>query len=155
MIKSGVFGRPRGSSLWLIPILGLIAGWFNPVRADPPPLAIGILTDMKGPYADLSGEGSVVAAEMAVADFGGKVLGRDIRILAADHENKPTTAVSIAEEWFDHEHVGMITDLTNSGVALAVQKLAAGRNRNLCHCWRGKHRSDGQVVQPDRLSLGF
>jgi branched-chain amino acid transport system substrate-binding protein len=129
MVKSGVFCRLRDSSLWLIPILGLIAGWFNPVCAEPAPIAIGILTDMKGPYADLSGEGSVVAAEMAVADFGGRVLGRDIRIVTADHENKPAIAVSIAEEWFDHEHVGMITDLTNSGVALAVQKVAAGRNR--------------------------
>lgn len=87
-------------------------------------LKIGVLNDQSGPYADFGGKTSVVAAKMAVEDFGGEVLGRKIQVLDADHTNKPDVAASIARKWFDTEEVEMIADLTNSAVALAVQDLA-------------------------------
>ncbi len=98
-------------------------------RADEAPLKIGVLTDMTGPYGDAAGPGSVLAARMAIADFGGKVLGRRIEVLGADHQNKPDIGTDIARQWFDREGVRMITDLTNSSVALAVQAVAKQRDR--------------------------
>jgi branched-chain amino acid transport system substrate-binding protein len=85
---------------------------------------IGILNDQSGVYADYGGKSSVEAAKMAIEDFGGEVLGHKIGLVNADHQNKPDLAVSIARRWFDVEGVDMITELTTSSVALAVQDLA-------------------------------
>ena len=71
----------------------------------------------------------MVAAGMAVEDFGGTVLGRRIEIVSADHQNKPDVASDIARRWFDEDGVSMVTDLTNSSVAIAVQKLAQDKHR--------------------------
>ena len=90
---------------------------------------IGVMSDLAGPYADLSGKGSVEAARMAVADFGGKVKGMPIEILSADHQNKPDVASSIARQWYDADKVDMITDLVTSSTALAVQQVAREKNR--------------------------
>jgi branched-chain amino acid transport system substrate-binding protein len=93
------------------------------------PFRIGVLTDMNGPYGDAAGQGSVTAARLAVEDFGPRVLGRAIEIVAADHQNRPDVAVDIARRWFDVDGVQMVTDLTNSAVAIAVQGLAAEKHR--------------------------
>src|SRR5262249_11865586 len=77
----------------------------------------------------LAGEGSVVAARMAVEDSGGEVLGRKIRVLAADHKHKPEVASAITTPWFDEEHVGKVVDRPDSVVALAMQNVAATRDR--------------------------
>lgn len=90
---------------------------------------IGVLNDRSGVYADLSGEGSVVAARMAVEDFGGEVLGMPIEIISADHQNQPDVGSSIAREWFDVDKVDMIVDVPTSSVALAVQQVAREKNR--------------------------
>jgi branched-chain amino acid transport system substrate-binding protein len=90
---------------------------------------IGVLTDMNGLYSALSGEGSAEAARMAVEDFGGKVLGKDIRVLAADHQHNVETATKIAAGWFDNDEVGIILDMPNSTIALAGQQLAADRGK--------------------------
>jgi branched-chain amino acid transport system substrate-binding protein len=90
---------------------------------------IGVLTDLSGLYKDLGGEGSVAAAQMAVEDFGGKVLGQDVRVIAGDHKHDVQKGIEIANRWMKDERVGMIVDLPNSAVALAVQKLAANLNR--------------------------
>jgi branched-chain amino acid transport system substrate-binding protein len=96
---------------------------------DAAPVRVGILTDMSGNYADVGGAGSVVAARMAVEEFGKSVLGRPIEILQADHQNKPDVGSAIARRWIDLDHVAAIVDLVNSSVALAVQEL--GRNNNV------------------------
>jgi branched-chain amino acid transport system substrate-binding protein len=88
---------------------------------------IGVLEDMSGFYADITGPGSVLAAKMAVDDFGGKVLGRPIEVLSADHQNKADIGATIARQWYEVDKVGMVTGLGNSSVALAVQSLAAER----------------------------
>ncbi len=90
---------------------------------------IGVLTDMSGPYSTLGGKGTQVAVEMAVKDFGGTVLGKPIRVIGADHQNKADIASAKAGEWFDNEKVDMITGLLNSGCALAVQKVAGDKHR--------------------------
>ncbi|MGM0768429.1 MAG: ABC transporter substrate-binding protein [Pseudomonadota bacterium] len=88
---------------------------------------IGVLSDMSGVYKALEGPGAVIAAEMAVEDFGGEVLGKPIEIVSADHQNKPDIGASTAREWIDSENVDMITALDNSSVALSVQGLASDR----------------------------
>ncbi|HTN50802.1 MAG TPA: ABC transporter substrate-binding protein [Anaeromyxobacter sp.] len=90
---------------------------------------IGVLTDMTGFYSDLAGPGSVLAAQMAVADFGGSVLGKPIALISADHQNKPDVASNTARRWFDQEQVDVIVDLVNSGTAQAVMPLAAEKKR--------------------------
>jgi branched-chain amino acid transport system substrate-binding protein len=85
---------------------------------------IGILNDQSGVYADYGGKYSLEAAKMAIEDFGGEALGERIELITADHQNKPDLATSIARRWFDTENVDMITELTTSSVALAVQELA-------------------------------
>ena len=85
---------------------------------------IGILNDQSGVYADYGGKYSVEAARMAIEDFGGEVLGHKVELVAADHQNKPDLAVSIARRWYDADGVDMITELTTSTVALAVQELS-------------------------------
>ncbi len=90
---------------------------------------IGVLNDQSGLYADFGGTGSVLAARMAVEDFGGTVLGKPIEILSADHQNKVDLAASTARQWIDVDGVDAFADLTNSAVALAIQNLARERDR--------------------------
>ena len=90
---------------------------------------IGVLNDQSGPYADFGGKWSVEAAKIAIEDFGGSVLGQKIELVTADHQNKPDLAGNIARRWFDAEGVDMITDITGSAVALAVQHIAAEKKK--------------------------
>ncbi len=90
---------------------------------------IGVLTDMSGLYSDLGGKGSAIAAQMAIDDFGGKVLGAPIQVISADHQNKADVGAGKAREWFDAEKVDMITDLLNSGVGIAAAKVAEQKKR--------------------------
>jgi branched-chain amino acid transport system substrate-binding protein len=90
---------------------------------------IGILNDQSGLYTDLGGPGSVTAAKMAAEDFGGKVNGVPIEVISADHQNKPDIGSGIATKWFDVDGVDVIVDVPNSGVALAIAKLTADKNK--------------------------
>jgi branched-chain amino acid transport system substrate-binding protein len=89
---------------------------------------IGVLTDMTGLYSDLGGQGSIEAAKMAVSDFGGKVLGANIEIIGADHQNKADIASSKVREWVDQQGVDMVTDGLNSAIGIAVAKLTKEKN---------------------------
>ena len=90
---------------------------------------IGVLTDMSGLYSDLGGQGSVEAAKMAVADFGGKVLGKNIDVIGADHQNKADVGANKAREWYDTQGVDMITDILNSAVGIATAKVSGEKKR--------------------------
>jgi branched-chain amino acid transport system substrate-binding protein len=90
---------------------------------------IGVLNDQSSLYADLGGPGSVIAARMAVEDAGGTVLGKPVDVVTADHQNKPDVGASIARQWFDADKVDMAIGFDNSSVALAVEQLAAQKNR--------------------------
>jgi branched-chain amino acid transport system substrate-binding protein len=98
----------------------------SPAQAQ---VKIGILNDQSGVYADYGGKYSVEAAKMAIEDFGGEVLGQKIEMVTADHQNKPDLATAIARRWYDTEGVDMITELTTSSVALAVQELSKEKKK--------------------------
>lgn len=93
--------------------------------ADSDTIKIGFITDLSGLYADIDGPGGLEAVRMAIADFGGKVLGKPIELLYADHQNKPDIAASRAREWYDRDGVNMILGGTNSGTALSTNQVAA------------------------------
>jgi branched-chain amino acid transport system substrate-binding protein len=90
---------------------------------------IGVLNDRSSLYKDLGGEGSVVAARMAVEDFKAANKGLSVDIVSADHQNKPDVAVNTAREWFDQQGVDIIVDVPNSGVALAISQIVKERNK--------------------------
>jgi branched-chain amino acid transport system substrate-binding protein len=90
---------------------------------------IGVLTDMTGYYSDLAGPGSVEAAKMAVEDFGGKMFGKPIVVINADHQLKADVASTVARKWIDEEKVDAIVDLVSSSTALAVMPVAAEKKR--------------------------
>ncbi|NBO76105.1 MAG: ABC transporter substrate-binding protein [Betaproteobacteria bacterium] len=90
---------------------------------------IGVLTDMSGLYADYGGPGAVAAARLAVQDFGGKMFGKNIEVVNADHQNKPDIAKNVTQQWFDREGVDMTVENLNSSVALAVQALGKEKNK--------------------------
>lgn len=102
---------------------------------SPPPAAadgavkLGLILDMSGPYAPLTGKGSAAAAQMAVDDFGGKVLGRPIEVMVADHHDNPNEAAAIARDWFGARHLTAIMDVSGSSEALIVQAIADTRDR--------------------------
>ncbi len=95
---------------------------------------IGVLTDLSGVYSDIGGQGSVIAAKMAAQDFAkdGKVLGKRIEVISADHQNKADIASNKAREWYDREQVDVIVDLVNSTAALAVMDVAEQKNKISC-----------------------
>jgi branched-chain amino acid transport system substrate-binding protein len=90
---------------------------------------IGVMNDQSGTYADLAGPGSVVAARMAVEDFGAAKKGIKVEIVVADHQNKPEVGSSIARQWFDVDKVDVIVDVPTSSVVLAVNQVAKEKNK--------------------------
>ncbi|MDB5567159.1 MAG: transporter permease [Tardiphaga sp.] len=90
---------------------------------------IGVLTDMNGPASTPSGQGSVTAAQMAVEDFGGSVLGKPISVIVGDHQLKPDIGAGLARRWYDVDQVDLIVDVPVSAVGLAVQNVANDRKR--------------------------
>jgi len=97
--------------------------------AQDKPVRIGVLNDMSGVYADFQGVGSVIAAQLAVEDFGGKLKGRSIDVVSGDHLNKADVGASLARQWFDRDGVDVVLDVPNSGVALAVSDIAREKNK--------------------------
>jgi len=94
----------------------------------PQTVKIGVLSDMSGLYADIGGQGSVIAARIAVEDFDPDKHDMKVDIVSADHQNKPDIGSAIARRWFDVDHVNAITDVPNSGVALAVSNVTREKN---------------------------
>jgi len=110
---------------------------------------IGVLTDLSGPYEQNSGTGSVEAAKMAAEEFGNKVNGVPIEIIAADHQNKPDVAAAVARRWFDLEEVDAITDLVNSAVAFAALDVAKSKNKAVLLTSAGSADFTGKACAPD------
>ncbi|WP_407194649.1 ABC transporter substrate-binding protein [Bradyrhizobium sp. STM 3566] len=108
--------------------LAIIGG---PVSAGQSSIKIGILNDQNGPFADLGGPGTVLAARMAVQDFGNSVLGRPIEVVTADTQNKPDNAASIAARWIDVQAVDVIAGVPVTSVALAVKNVTERKGRIL------------------------
>ncbi len=112
---------------------------------------IGVLTDMSGAYSGNVGPGSVLATKLAIEDMGGKVLGKPVEMLTADHLNKTDVAAGRAREWIDRDHVDVITELGNSAVALAVMNIAREKNRVTMVTGAGATRITGEDCSPNNV----
>jgi branched-chain amino acid transport system substrate-binding protein len=119
----------------LVLIAALVAGGALAQNAPDPGkisdgvVKIGLILDLSGPFSELTGQGSATAAQMAVEDFGGKVLGAPIEVVVADHHNSADQAAQIARDWFDHQHVDAIMDISGSSEGLIVQRIGDVRDR--------------------------
>ncbi len=91
---------------------------------------IAFVTDMSGPYSDFDGVGGLDAIRMAVADFGGKVLGKPIEVLASDHQNRADIASNRARQWWDQDKVDLVIGGSNSSASLAISTIAAEKKRS-------------------------
>ena len=111
-------------------------------------IKIGVLTDMSGTYSDLAGPGVVAAAEMAIADAGGKVAGKPIVMLKADHQNKADIAANKAREWNDVEKVDAYVDLVTTSTALAVMEIAKNASKVVLVSGAGSSRITNEDCNP-------
>lgn len=127
----------------------------QPGRISGGVVKIGVLTDMSGVYSDNSGQGSVVAAQMAVDDFGGKVLGSPIQVVSADHQGKPDVGASKAREWFDTQGVDVIVDAVNSAVAIASSKVATEKHKILIVSGAGSTRLTNEDCSPYTIHYAY
>ncbi|HWI36697.1 MAG TPA: ABC transporter substrate-binding protein [Burkholderiales bacterium] len=109
---------------------------------------IGVLTDLSSLYMDNAGPGSVAAAQMAIDDFGGRVLGKKIELVSGDNLNKPDVGASIAREWIDRQAVDAIVDVPNSAVAFAVNELTRSKNRVFLATGTASSRLTGDACSP-------
>lgn len=116
---------------------------------------IGVLTDMSGPASTPSGQGSVTAAQMAVDDFGGKVLGKPISVIVGDHQLKPDIGSGIARRWYDTEQVDLIVDVPVSAVGLAVQSVANDRHKLFITHSTGSADFHGKFCSPYAIQWVF
>ena len=112
---------------------------------------IGVLTDLSGLYMANVGPGSVLATKLAIEDFGGKVAGKPIELVVADHLNKADVAAARAREWIDRDGVDVVTELGNSAVALAVMNIAAEKNRMTMATGAGSSRITGADCKPTNV----
>lgn len=117
-------------------------------RASGDVVKVGVLNDQTGMNADLSGQGSVVAARMAAEDAGGSVIGKKIEVVFADHQNKADIGSSIATQWYDKDGVDVIADLPFSSVALAVQDIARQRQKIVLFSGPGSSDLTGKACSP-------
>jgi branched-chain amino acid transport system substrate-binding protein len=116
---------------------------------------IGVLTDMNGPASTPTGQGSVTAAQMAVEDFGGSVLGKPISVIAGDHQLKPDIGASLARRWYDVEQVDLIVDVPVSAVGLAVQNIANEKKRMFITQSTGAADFHGKFCSPYAMQWVF
>ena len=119
------------------------------------PLKFGVLTDMNGLFADNGGKGSVAAAQLAIDEWGGSVLGRPIELVSADHQNKPDIGGNIAREWYDQNGVDVILDVPVSSVCIAVQNFAKDRNKMFITSAGGSADLSGKLCSPNFIQWTY
>jgi branched-chain amino acid transport system substrate-binding protein len=112
---------------------------------------IGVLTDMSSLYADSTGKGSLAGVEMAVADYGGKVKGKPVVVVSADHQNKPDVGMNIARNWYDNEKVDAIFDVPTSSVALPIAALTREKNKIFMNSGAGTSDLTGIACSPNTV----
>lgn len=122
---------------------------------DASAVKVGVLTDISGQFSHESGEGAVTAVKMAVEDYGGKVLGKPVEVVVADHQNKPEVAVATAKEWYEAQGVTMIANLINSGIALAVAQVAKEENGIAIVNGSGSSRLTGDGCTPNSIHYAY
>ncbi len=142
MLRTLLFGTALMTTLGAVPALAL---------AQNIDLKLGVLNDRSGVYADLAGEGSVVAARMAVEDFGAADKGINVEIISADHQNKPDIGSSIAREWYERDGVDAILDVPTSSVALAVADITAKMDKVFIDSGAGSTELTGAQCKPTTI----
>src|SRR6201991_4778357 len=116
---------------------------------------IGVLTDMNGPASTATGQGSVTAAQMAVEDFGGKVLGKPVSVIIGDHQDKADIGAGIARRWYDTEQVDLIVDVPVSEIGLAVQTVANEKKKIFITHLTGSADFHGKFCSPYAIQWVF
>ena len=114
---------------WAVGALCVLAGSAHAQFKEPDKVKIGFITDMSSLYADVEGKHGATAIQMAIDDFGGKVLGKPIELMTTDHQNKADIAASKAREWIDQQDISLVFGGTNSATALAMAAVATEKKR--------------------------
>ena len=127
----------------------------QPAASSSGPIRIGFITDMSGPYADIDGSGGAVAIRMAIADFGGSVLGRKIELLSADHQNKADVAAARAREWIDGGNAHVIIGGSNSAAALATSAIANEKRTVYINVGAGTEALTNEQCNPFTIHYAF
>lgn len=138
------------ASLLKLLLLSLAAAGAAHAQSDRP-IRVGVMSDMAGMTSEIVGPGSVIAAKMAVEDFGGKIGNRPIEVVSGDHQNKPDTGSTLARRWLDVEGVHMIVDVPNSSVALAVQEVVKIANKVILHTAGASPALTGKSCTPNSI----
>lgn len=121
----------------------------RPARAQAPTIKIGVLNDQSGPYTNTGGATSVACVKQALEDFGVATKGLKVEVIAADHQNKPDLAVSIARQWFDRDAVDMLIDVPTSSVALALQSVVREKNKVYLNSGAASSALTGEQCSPN------
>jgi len=136
----------------IVALLAVLALGAAPgIAAAQAPIRIGVMNDQSSVYADFQGPGSVLAAQMAVEDYGGKAAGRKVEVLSADHQNKPDVGSVIARKWLDQDGVDVIMDLPNSAVAFAVSEVVRQKNKVMIGSGAGSSDLTGPRCSPNTV----
>jgi len=146
--------------MWKVPALmcgALLLGVAAPAMAQisDDQVKIGVLTDLSGPASDATGEGSVVAAQLAAADFGGTVLGKPVNVVSANHQLKADVGAQTARQWYDAEQVDLIVDVPVSAVGLAVQEVARQKQKLFITHSTGTSDFTGKFCSPYGIQWAF
>jgi branched-chain amino acid transport system substrate-binding protein len=149
MSRTQVWGSVIAILLWSALVMCADA------QAGEQSVKIGVLTDMSGPAADAAGPGSLTAAQMAVEDFGGTVLGKPIEVLSADHQNKADIGAAIARRWYDVDKVDLIVDVPVSAVGLAVQAVSRDKQKLVIVHGTGTADFTGKFCTPYSMQWAF
>ncbi len=118
-------------------------------------IKIGVMNDMSGLYADVSGPGAVVAAKLAVEDFGAAAKGMKVEIVSADHQNKPDLGSTIARTWYDQDKVDAIFDVPTSSVALAVNQITKEKGKAFIASGPGTSDLTGKACSPNTVAWTY
>jgi len=138
---------------WLVvmAVVALVAPAPTQAEVSDGVVKIGVLTDMSSLYADLSGQGSVIAARMAVEDFGAAKKGMKVEIVSADHQNKADVGSGIARQWLDSDKVDVIVDTPNSAVALAVNQIVKEKGKAFLVSGAASSDLTGKACSPNTI----
>ncbi|MFC7516839.1 ABC transporter substrate-binding protein [Herbaspirillum sp. GCM10030257] len=136
---------------YLLAVAGTLGLCVQPAQAQKTTddvVKIGVLSDVSSAYADIGGKGSIAAAKMAIADFGGKVLGKPVELVSADHQNKADVASTTARTWFDREKVDVVFGLGNTAVHMAVANVGKEKNRAIINTEAASSAITGEHCSP-------
>ncbi|CAM2181168.1 branched-chain amino acid transport system substrate-binding protein [Paraburkholderia sacchari] len=151
-MKKTTFARLAGLFAASAAVMAFSAGT---AQAANDAVKIGFITDMSGLYADDDGPGGLAAIKMAVADFGGKVLGKPIQVVYADHQNKADIAASKAREWIDRDGLDLLLGGTNSATALAMNQVALEKKRVFINTGAGTEALTNEQCTPYTVHYGY